>query len=564
MKFNSFPPNPLFTNDGEKIVYGHLVEQLPSGVDVFCNLEWIDQQDRREIDFIVAIPDKGLVILEVKGGKVETRGNSWRQFDRRTNEWHSLPIVHQLSREQSILKDALKPIFGRSCPKIAKLLVTPETMFSFHATLPGMNRNMLVAKNQMSELFQLMCAALDEKAHAELFTNVHQELVRNLLAEREPDYANLVSTSRHRGALVDDLSREQFFILELLTDNSKIYVSGGPGTGKSVLALEDAINLVRSELRVGVVCFNRGLAESLKRAVKDLGEESQPVFCGNILDDLPSYWKLQVPEEPTDVQRKAHHFGTVVPGLLLKSANQLSHYEKLDAWVVDEAQDFDEEHWAVLRASLKDPVDGIIHMFGDTNQNLFRSAIPEVSGFKINTPWHYAIVRLKHNFRSSQQIANVLNSFYSIDEEPTGLVQGVIPQILVVDDGQDVIVESEKLVSELIKDFNWNPGDIAVVTTKRLHPKQKVQREADYEAYWNKYFDKQEVFYTNINSFKGLERPMVVVAVDGIPNEADAKRQIFVAASRARDDLVIVGKQNDLDHLGHLIGQFETYEFEPN
>ena len=564
MAFNSYPAQVRFDNEGESIVYGYMIDQFPDDLDVYCNLEWIDQNDRREIDFLVVVPNRGLVILEVKGGKVEAYGNAWRQFDRKSSSWHQLSLSYQLSRQQSVLKEALRPMFGNKFPKIAKLVVTPESNFSYHLPLPDMDRKMLVAKNDIDSLYEIIIRTLDEIEINRNFDSTSQALVRDVLAKVEPDYASLVATSERRGQVIDDLSREQIFILELLEDNPRILVTGGPGTGKTVLAIEDASEFAKYDYRTGLVCYNRGLVEVMNREVNRLEPEAQPVFVGNLTDNLGAFWNVEFPPVPDDPIQRNQHYETVIPSLLLERAQSLSKDEKFDAWIIDEAQDFNSVHWEIFRASLRDPDYGFIHLFGDTNQNLFQGNEATEESQYINTPWNYAVVRLKHNFRSTRNIAHALNAFYDIDERATGLVMGEQPQIHFVEKQFDVLPAVEDLVNSLITDYRWNPGDIAVVTTRKLHPKHLEQREQSLEGYWNRYFDQNEVFYTHVSSFKGLERPIVIVAVDGIPQSADGKRQIYVAASRARDDLIIIGTRDDLAEIGNASSEFVTNESDDN
>ena len=70
------------------------------------------------------------------------------------------------------------------------------------------------------------------------------------------------------------------------------------------------------------------------------------------------------------------------------------------------------------------------------------------------------------------------------------------------------------------------------------------------------------MFYTHVNSFKGLDRPVVVVVVNGISLNSSAKQHLYVAMSRARDDLVLVGTQEELDNLGDLVKKFAKADFD--
>jgi superfamily I DNA/RNA helicase len=114
-------------------------------------------------------------------------------------------------------------------------------------------------------------------------------------------------------------------------------------------------------------------------------------------------------------------------------------------------------------------------------------------------------------------------------------------------------------VEFLIDICGWKPQDIAVITTRQRHANHEALKD-DPETYWNSYFAGDSVFYGHVGSFKGLERPVVVVVVNGIPNGAVANQQLYVAMSRARDDLILVGAQEELENLGDLFNKFPRAE----
>lgn len=58
-------------------------------------------------------------------------------------------------------------------------------------------------------------------------------------------------------------------------------------------------------------------------------------------------------------------------------------------------------------------------------------------------------------------------------------------------------------------------------------------------------------FYGHVLGFKGLERPAVVLAINGFRDEARAKEMLYVGLSRARDLLVVCG---DIDMIQRIAG----------
>ena len=551
MAFRTHPQNPVFQSEGEKSVYGRLVDQLPDDAEVYCNVEHFDGRERREIDFLVAIPEFGLVALEVKGGRVLVEGGSFMHWDSSTKKMEPKSFAYQLDAERRMLRDRMRQKFSMPHPTVAFLLVTPDSDFAQDAHTPGIERWQLVAKNEKEKLYPKMLDALRRSATGRPFGKLEQDYIREMFGDDANTYESIVKTSAKRGLLVDELSSEQSYLLDLMSDNKRIFIKGGPGSGKTILAIEQAMRLARDGGRVGLLCYNRGLGEFLKRSVAKIEQSRKPFFIGNILDDLVVRWGISGPPENGTKEEMNNYYQKHLPEALMEHASRLQDHQKFDAWIVDEAQDLKPAHWNLLQSSLRDPENGIVHVFGDKEQNLFVGAS--------DLPWFYAIGRLNKNLRSSRAIATSLNELSQADNEPSGLIQGMSPEILLVDHRDQAEQAANDYVTFLTDTCGWQPQDIAVITTRQRHANHEALKD-DPETYWNSYFAGDSVFYGHVGSFKGLERPVVVVVVNGIPNGAVANQQLYVAMSRARDDLILVGAQEELENLGDLFNKFPRAE----
>ena len=536
----------------EQRVLRFLEMQLSGDVEVFCRVERYDGIERRELDFLVVFPGKGLVFLEVKGGQIKYEAQDMQQLTSATGQWHSLNIVDQMDEERRLLRQAVRAGVNRryKLPAMVGLLVTPDTPFAYDAVLPGMERDSVVGRDDLGELVNMMLSKLNQYEYDHQFSERDRMGIHKAFVGTEFDYQSFTEAAQARGQVVDRLTAQQSFVLELLADNSRLYIEGGPGTGKTVLALEQASRLAEQGLRVGIICYNRGLSHYLKKRVSQLPQNLRPSFVGNVLDDLPVAFGINVParDEGTGFDT---YYREVIPSALLAHASTLSEAQKFDAWIVDEAQDFTRDEWQMLRTSLRNPETGLIHVFGDPDQDLFEVA----SEFGANQalPWFYARGRLVKNLRSTRQIGKTLAKMYSKDSDPAGVVDGLVPEVFFIDAMDNVEEVAESYARYIIDEGGWLPGNLAVITTRKLHSKHRAAKEKDELAYWTSYLDASEVFYSHVSSFKGLEREMVIVAVNGIPSDADGLQQLYVAMSRAKDDLVLIGTKEDLSHLGEVL-----------
>src|SRR5690606_20233346 len=113
-------------------------------------------------------------------------------------------------------------------------------------------------------------------------------------------------------------------------------------------------------------------------------------------------------------------------------------------------------------------------------------------------------------------------------------------------DAQEAVASADDVVEKLM-DEGGEPGQIALLTTRSRHPVQKEQIDLyGFDAYWDGFFAAKEVFYGHVLNFKGLERPVVVLAVNGFGSDERAPQLLYVGLSRARSLLVVVGDGGDI------------------
>ena len=98
---------------------------------------------------------------------------------------------------------------------------------------------------------------------------------------------------------------------------------------------------------------------------------------------------------------------------------------------------------------------------------------------------------------------------------------------------------------DLVENRGWLPEHVALLTTQHRHPVH-VELGDDKTAYWKELWATDDVFYSTVAGFKGLERPVVVLAVDGFHSTANPRSVMYTGMSRARDLLIIVGPSGEL------------------
>ena len=162
------------------------------------------------------------------------------------------------------------------------------------------------------------------------------------------------------------LTEQQSAVPDMLGRQRRVSVTGGAGTGKTLLAMEKARRLADEGFRVLLTCYNRPLAEYLRRS-------AGPVERLRILNFHQLCWELAeqagIPlPDPYAVPAPPELFTTMLPNALLDALDRVE--DRFDAVIVDEGQDFRDTWWDPLQLCLADPDRGVLYVFYDENQQL--------------------------------------------------------------------------------------------------------------------------------------------------------------------------------------------------
>jgi superfamily I DNA/RNA helicase len=220
---------------------------------------------------------------------------------------------------------------------------------------------------------------------------------------------------------------------------------------------------------------------------------------------------------------------------MTEAAVALESSARFTAFVVDEAQDFADSWWTALLASAASDSFRLA-VFRDDEQVVFsdRRGRPDLP----LTP-----LVLDENLRNAKQIVDTFRPL--LNSPVTAMGGDGFPVRYVRCDPDAVMDAADTAVMTLHDHGGWLPEHIALLTTKHRHPVQAQQAD-DKVAYWDGLWADHTVFYSTVSGFKGLERPVVVLAVNGFHDGIDPRSVLYAGMSRARDLLVVVGAPDEL------------------
>ncbi len=361
-----------------------------------------------------------------------------------------------------------------------------------------------------------------------------------MLEGKLPGQTSLLSWAEENEAYVDQLTRDQAKVARMLRAQRRLKVIGGADTGTTWLALEQARRLAAAGERVALVCYSRGLARYLQRMTSQWLPRHRPAYVG-LFHALPLQWGADPPPTEDSVEGSSY-YEERLPAQMGELAASLAEEEKFDAIVVDEAQDFGDAWWPPTLACLRDQETGGLYVFLDEAQRVF-----ERHG---EVPIPLSTIVLDENIRNTKQIAEVFGSLGAGQARYRGM-DGPPVRFAQCSEGQ-AVHEADSQVDSLLGE-GWQPGQIALLVTGKRHPLQVETLDYHgWDGYWDEFFASQEVFYGHVLGFKGLERPVVVLAVNGLRDESHGREYLYVGLSRARARLVVCG---DLDQIAAAGGE---------
>ncbi|HSE70690.1 MAG TPA: NERD domain-containing protein [Nocardioidaceae bacterium] len=529
------PPEPTFTTASEEKVWKALRDQLGDDDVLIGNLRITDRRKDHEIDIAVVFEGGGVVVAEVKGGKVWCEDDGW--WIERGGEAKPIDPVAQAREALYALRTYVTsaPQWGSRGPvRWGHAVVLPYTRVDDDFARADAQRWHVAGREDLDTLADFLRAVVMGQENGKRLLDLDDvyALVETLNGRGLPQ-RDLIGEAAERDDEVERLSREQAVILDAARLLNRVEVRGGAGSGKTWLAVEQARRLSREGKRVALTCYSRGLAAWLQRRVETFPRKERPAYVGTF-HNLGMEWGA--PEGSDDDSR---FWEVELPELMVGLGEQQPPGKRFDAVVIDEAQDFADLWWPAVMAALRDEDTGGLYVFSDEGQRVF-------SRFG-GPPAGLVPLVLDHNLRNTRQIAGSFSTLAPIRMR-LGTVEG--PEVRFVECTPDRALGcADDSVDDLL-DAGWRPQDVALLVTGSRHPEQSARQEQGQREYWESFWDEEQVFYGHVLGFKGLERRAVVLALNEKEPQERSRERLYVGLSRARDQLVVCGDPDFVEEVG--------------
>ncbi len=523
----------------ERILYTAFRDQLPDPFVVFHQVPWQHRDLRNgakdgEADFVVAHPDFGIVVIEVKGGVINYDGARDRWFSNQ----HAINDPFRQARASkhsllSFLKE--RPYWRHRWTTLGDAVAFPDVVVPHGMLRPDAHRVCVLDKTDLRDLAGWMQRVFthfagQNAAHGAPGQRGIDDLIQLLSPSLDLRPLLGIAITEEAQEFIR-LTENQFRLLKYIGRERQAAIRGCAGSGKTLMAVEKARRLSRQGLKVLLTCYNANLAEFLRAELSNETTIHVAHFHG-LCFDLARQAGIKAQPPRTDDQT---FFDVEAPNLLSRAADLL-HW-RIDALIVDEGQDFHEHWWLALRLLLNDPDHGFFYVFYDDNQNLYRS--------DQRIPVETLPFTLDENCRNTQHIHALVATFYR-GQEPTRALgpEGRSVAVVRYRDQHDLRIRLRKLLHQLTAGEGVYPEDITVLTP-HAPTTSALWSMGDVGNYRlsERPSGSGEILCTTIYQFKGLESPVVILAeIDHQMTDA-LHNLLYVGASRASSHLIILAHE---------------------
>lgn len=512
-----------------------------------------------EADFVVIVPNKGVLCLEVKATSTIRREKGLWYYGSNPVPDKRGPFKQASEAMHSIRRRLLKKNHNLSSVPFWSAVIFPYLEFSIRSgewhhwqviDSHGFRRKptsllILEVLDKAKKFLQEKGAVWFDESLGEPTKTQCEQIARTL----RPDFEIFEPPRKKIKRLEQETKRyteEQFIALDAMAANPRVVFSGPAGTGKTVLAIEAARRSHITGNRVLFLCYNRLLGHHLEAetsaiqpgvTVRTLHKHMLAVTGDNLHGETLSahFWQEDLPRRAID--------------RLLDSTDENYLYDEI---IVDETQD-------VLRNNYLDFIDlslkgglsaGNWKFFGDFEKQAIYGANAEINIVEAistrlgNAPQY----TLRVNCRNTPRIATLVHLLGELNPEYARILRpddGVEPEILYYTNEEEQKQHLLQTVQNLRRNGFAN-SDITVLSTKAPDKAiTSIVSSSDrirFTSFENA--SKKRVGCGSIHAFKGMESSAIIVTdVETITGE-QASSLFYIAMTRALHRLYILAHSN--------------------
>ena len=544
---------PSFMDDttppGERDLF-NLLSNAPDDWVVLHSLDlspW-NRSRRTEIDFLVIIPKTGILCIEVKSHLAITfRDGQWFPPEIRRSPFKQVADArYSFHRRLSEIAHQFKNL------PVAHLCIFPRASFEVRANLAVQPWELIDGRcfrtfsrgeelaTELQHRLELSINA-DQTLHpmAKPLTRDQVEAIVHFclpVQKRRPDARDEILQLELE---VDRVLRDQQkSLLQLAGMNDRLLISGGAGTGKTLIAMEVARRAAGSGRRVALLCFNQLVGDWMKDRMISSECPLPNLVVGRAIQVMTQLTDIQIPSHPSSDFWETEMIEKLEEGLTDPAVSAASSFDYL---VIDEAQDLlaRPRLWqCVLQLLIGGLGNGSFALFGDFENQVLKDRFSmDQSLSALNTTANPTRFRLSENCRNYRIVGETAVGLSGIE---SGVYSGYLRAGGGVQNFDITYYENDRAqLDQLIgwlKEFKskgYKPSEISILSlcnpgdgaAARLVREGFRLREA-----WQAGMD---TGYSSIQAFKGMENKVVILSDLVFDGQDNQRNLLYTGMTRA-------------------------------
>ncbi|SDU50317.1 nuclease-related domain-containing DEAD/DEAH box helicase [Desulfobacula phenolica] len=524
-----------------------------------------------ECDFVMIIPRKGVLCLEVKGCRsLSVENGTWYYGKRPVGDKRG-PFKQAADNMHSI-----RVYLSSRNPDLGKLIFWSAVIFPFipfKKTSLEWNDWQVIDRDSFNSrpVSQLFSNVLDQaekllskKTGLKWFEKSSDapkpELCQEILKILRPEFEFYQSPFHRRKKLSDNLKKytsEQYTALDAMQTNPRVIFNGPAGTGKTILAIETARRMMIQKKRVLFLCFNKNISVWIKDQFE---EEDLKYITVSTLHAL----MLKTADIKIEKGASSDFWTETLPSAAIE---KLIRAEKAECWeydylVMDEAQDMLRENYIdfldlLLQNGLKN---GTWNFFGDfENQRIYSASKMDLDGFISRNCRNTSVYTLGINCRNTPRIAAYAHLLGGLDPDYKSVLRpddNIRPELKFYES----VEQQTQILSDLLEKIRsrekYKNHEIVILSpvadqccARRIGSPWK-QRLAPYSPVKTDSY----ISYCTVHAYKGLEAPVVIVTDIEEIRKGESINLLYISITRALSRLVILLNKTAQNDLKKILG----------
>lgn len=529
---------------------------------------------RTEVDFVVIVPDTGIVCIEVKSHLNIT-------FD--GQRWHPPEIRRSPFKQAADGRFTFYRRMRELAPRLGYVPVVHCCIFP-QATF-DLAPNVSVAPWELMDTRSFLALRSPEAFCADIKTR----LIRSIEADarlrplstlltpcdldslvqacvpvqkRRPDAREEV---RRREELAARILREQQKpVLRLAELNERLIVCGGAGTGKTLIAMEVAQRAAERGCRVALLCYNQLVGDWMQQQIAQKVPIPPNLIVGRAIRVMAEMTNVAIPESPPPA-----FWETGLPQQLEDRLTDpdLEATSEFDFMVLDEAQDLlaRPRLWQCLTQFLRGGLDGgAFVLFGDFDHQVLKDRKQMQAELKAveasARPVRWRLSENCRNYRivgeTALQLGGLCASVYSGYLRSGGGLQNY--DIFFYENDEEQMTQIKQWLRDF-KTLGYRASEITLLSFRGDESSAAATlKQAGYKLrpVWQ---PGDGTTYASVHAFKGMENKIIILTDVMLTGHEFHRDLFYTGMTRATECVrVLCDKISEAALFGWLTGKAKT------